>query len=128
MSIGAGVKRLFYFQVALVLCISGILYIFVDTRAARSAFLAGVVSILPSVLFAWKLFYYRGARSAKKIVNSFYKGEALKLLFAVFLFSLVFRFFTINPLVFFMTFIAVQLTMWIAPLLVDKQKNRHNHE
>lgn len=92
--------------------------------AAKSAILAGLVCIIPNILFAWKLFYYRGARSAKKIVNSFYTGEAIKLFTAMVLFALVFMFTEIRPLVFFLTFIVVQMSIWFAPLFLDKQQNR----
>lgn len=123
MSIVRGIKRLLFLQLLVCACISIIMAISLGYVAAKSAFLAGAVCILPNVLFARKLFYYQGARSAKQIVNSFYAGEAVKLLSAMALFSLVFMFAEIKPLVFFLTFIVVQMSIWFAPLLSDNQQD-----
>ena len=70
MSIVRGIKRLLLLQLLVCACISIIMAIILGYVAAKSAFLAGAVCILPNVLFARKLFYYQGARSAKQIVNS----------------------------------------------------------
>lgn len=86
--------------------------------AAWSAALAGVVGIIPNVYFARRLFLHRGARAARQIVNNMYKGEALKMVLTIALFSLVFALATINPIAFFFAYIAVQAPFWMA-LLVD---------
>jgi len=123
-SIVRGIKRLLLFQMIISVFIAVIMGFTLGYVAAKSAILAGLVCIIPNILFAWKLFYYRGARSAKKIVNSFYTGEAIKLFTAMVLFALVFMFTEIRPLVFFLTFIVVQMSIWFAPLFIDKQQNR----
>ncbi|MCC5792800.1 MAG: ATP synthase subunit I [Legionellaceae bacterium] len=123
MSIAQGVKKLLYLQVGVSLFISLLMWLLVSNIAAKSALLAGVVCVIPNGLFAWKLFSHRGARSAKKIVNSFYQGEALKLLVAALLFVLVFMFADVQPLVFFLSFIVVQMSIWFAPLLINNQQD-----
>lgn len=124
MSIVRAIKRLLIFQLLLCLCISLVVGFAWGYVAAKSALLAGMVSIIPNTLFARKLFYYRGAQSAKQIVNSFYVGEAIKLLSAMVLFAVVFIFAEIKPVVFFLTFIVVQMSVWFAPLLSDNQQDR----
>ena len=119
MSIVRGIKHLLLFQIIISICITVIMGLTLGYAAAKSALLAGAVCVIPNGLFAWKLFYYRGARSAKKIVNSFYTGEAIKLLTAMVLFALVFMFTQIRPLVFFLTFIVVQMSIWFAPLFIE---------
>lgn len=93
------------------------------TRDAVSAFAGGMVAFLPAVLFAKNLFQYQGARAAKNIVRSVYVGEGLKIIFSAILFTLVFVFYKVAPLAFFLTYIAVVLSHWFAPLIIaNKQK------
>ncbi|MBI2786630.1 MAG: ATP synthase subunit I [Legionella longbeachae] len=94
------------------------------TNAAISALLGGMVCIVPNAYFAYKLFKYQGARSAKKIVNSFYKGEALKIIISILLFTAVFISFRITPLAFFVSYIMILMTHWFAPLIIVNKQNR----
>jgi ATP synthase protein I len=88
---------------------------------AYSAALGGGVCILPNAYFAWLLFKYQGAHSAKKIVNSLYKGEAMKIAISIVLFAIIFAFIKIAPIAFFVTFIVVQSVFWVAPwVLITK--------
>lgn len=86
--------------------------------------LGGLVAILPSALFAKKLFRYQGARAASQIVKSFYFGEALKLLSTAILFTLVFIVYKVAALAFFLTYILVLMTYWFAPLIFANKQNR----
>lgn len=110
-------------QLLFVLLISGLCAVFYGTQAAKSALLGGMVYLIPNALFAIKLFKYQGARAAKQIVNSFYKGEAIKIGLSMLLFTAVFIWVKIIPLAFFSAYILVLMTHWFAPLiLVNKQK------
>jgi ATP synthase protein I len=115
-----GARRLFFCQVVIALLIAVVAAIFSGNRAALSAVLGGLVSAVPNAYFALKFFKHQGARAAKQIVNSFYLGEALKIVISIILFALVFIFFHINPLVFFITYIVVQMMVWFAPLMFTK--------
>ncbi len=98
--------------------------LFFGAQAASSALLGGVVCIVPNAFFAGKLFKYQGARSAKQIVNSFYKGEALKIALSIILFTLVFVWIKITPLAFFLSYIIILMTHWFAPLIIVNKQNR----
>ena len=113
-----GARRLLICQLSITVLFAAIALLLSSTTAAMSALLGGMVSIVPTAYFAIKLFRYQGARAARQIVNSFYKGEALKLILTIVLFALVFKFFNIIPLVFFATYIVVQMMFWFAPLIV----------
>lgn len=120
----SGVKRLLGIQLLTSVLISlGLLLIFGE-REAISAMLGGLIAIVPSALFARKLFRYQGARAARQIVNSFYVGEALKILSSIILFTLVFVLFKIIPLAFFSTYIVVLMNYWFAPLIFANKQNR----
>lgn len=102
--------------VSIVVCITlGFVY-------AKAALLGGFVGILPNALFARRLFRHAGAHAAKKIVTNFYQGEALKLLSAIALFALVFKYIKPVPWIFFAVYILVQLIFWLSPLIMESDR------
>lgn len=117
------VTRLLAVQFFVGLIISSGLLIAVGKHQALSSFLGGMVAFIPSVIFAKKFFQYQGARAAKAIVNTFYVGEFLKIMVTASLFSLAFII-EVKPLAFFLTYIAVVMIHWIAPLIIDSKQNR----
>lgn len=119
-----GIKRLWAVQLGITLLLTLFSSLFFDLKAGRSALLGGLVCIIPNAYFASKLFKYQGARAAKQIVNGFYKGEALKIILSVFLFTAVFAFCRITPLAFFSAYIIVLMTHWFAPLIIVNKQNR----
>ena len=118
-----GAQRLFLWQLGITILLASTVLMLSGTRAALSAVLGGVVSIVPNVLFAQILFRHQGARAARKIVNSFYKGEALKLLLTISMFGLVFKYFIITPPVFFLAYIIAQMAFWLAPIIFANSKS-----
>lgn len=115
-----GLTKLFAIQGALVVLITSIL-LFSSVKAAYSALLGGLICILPSLYFAYRAFKYKGATAAKKIMASFYTGEALKLAMTFALFALVFIFIEIAVVPFFLTFILAQLVLWLSPFVFNKR-------
>lgn len=119
-----GIKRLLMAQFVISLTIALGLLFTRGQMAASSAMLGGLVAIIPSAIFAKKLFQHQGARAARQIVKSFYIGEALKISISVVLFALIFKFFQITPLAFFSTYIVVVFSCWLAPLFFTNNQNR----
>ena len=113
-----GLMVFLFAQSLLIVLISMCLLIFFNEHLATSALLGGLVALLPSLFFIKKLFAHQGARAAKKIVNSFYTGEALKLLSSIVLFILVFTCCSVQPVAFFLTYIAVVVSHWFSPLII----------
>lgn len=109
-------------QMGLTIIFSIVLAVIFGQLYALSAFLGGMVCIIPNGYFAWNVFRFNGAKAAKKIANSFYKGEAIKFFLTVVLFTLVFKWFDIAPLAFFMTYIMGCLVYWLSPLIFN---NKH---
>ncbi|KTD79694.1 ATP synthase protein I [Legionella worsleiensis] len=116
--------RLWLTQLGLTLVIAGVCAVAFTMKAAGSALLGGLVCIIPNAYFASKIFKYEGARAAKQIVNSFYKGEAVKIILSMFLFTAVFVFFKVSPLAFFISYILVLMTHWFAPWIIVNKQNR----
>jgi len=117
-----GVKRLLSLQIVVTVCLS-FGYLFDSFRASYSAVLGGVVCILPTLYFATKIFKHAGARAAPKIIQALYWGEAVKIILSVGLFALIFLTVKLSASAFFVTFVVVQLSFWVAPwLFTIKQK------
>ncbi|WP_281648062.1 F0F1 ATP synthase subunit I [Parendozoicomonas sp. Alg238-R29] len=91
----------------------------VDKTAAVSAFLGGLVCLVPNAYLVFKAFSLSGARAAKNIVKNFYRGEAGKFLLTASGFALVFA--LVKPLdavVLFGAFMLVQAVNWFTPWLL----------
>jgi ATP synthase protein I len=119
-----GLKRLWLVQLGITVFLAVLCAIVFNINAASSALLGGLVCIIPNAIFASRLFKYHGARAAKQIVNSFYKGEALKIFLSIFLFTAVFVLCRITPLAFFGSYITILMTHWFAPCIIINKQNR----
>ena len=119
-----GIVRLWLIQLCTTLVIAALCAVLYSGNAATSALLGGMVCVVPNAYFARKLFKYQGARSAKQIVNSFYKGEAMKIVLSILLFTAVFVWVKITPLAFFASYIMILMTHWFAPLIIVNKQNR----
>lgn len=93
-----------------------------DKQAGISAIAAAICSIVPNVLMASRLFAFSGARSAAKIVKSFYRGEMLKIAATVVLFVLCIKYLHVGFLPFMATFVLCQMAFWVMPWLGSKNK------
>ncbi|MGB0360228.1 MAG: ATP synthase subunit I [Endozoicomonas sp.] len=116
------VYRIFVTQVVVCTVLSLALFS-LGTYFALSSLLGGLCCALPNAYFILKVFRFRGARSAKKIVSSFYRGEAGKLVLTATGFILIFtQLEVVEPFALFGTFAIVQAVSWFAPLLVVRQR------
>ena len=107
----------FAFQAGVIL-LMGLVFWIKSPVAAYSALLGGIIFFLPNVYFALKAFRYSGARAAKQIMGSFYKGETGKLILCAILFTVVFK--SIKPLdvaALFLTFAIMLVTNWLTPVV-----------
>jgi ATP synthase protein I len=119
-----GIVRLWWIQLGITAFVSVLCAIIYGANASMSALLGGMVCFVPNVYFARTLFKYKGARSAKQIVNCFYKGEAVKIGLSMLLFTTVFVWIKITPLAFFGSYILILMTHWFAPLVIVTKQNR----
>lgn len=99
------------------LSISIIMYFYWGFSYALSALVGGTISIIPNIVFAYKAFKYAGASSSKKVMESFYGGEKIKLGLTALLFALAFKFLVIIPVPFFITFFIAMIVSLLTPVL-----------
>ena len=117
------VHRVLVAQLLMTLCLS-LLLLSLSTTHALSALLGGLTCVVPSSYLVWKAFRYRGARSAQKIVQSFYQGEAGKFVLTCLAFVLIFTWVqSIEPVSLFTAFFLVQLMNWFTPLLIRQRRS-----
>jgi len=99
-------------------CMSTLITYFVwGINSAKSSLIGGFVVIIPNVFFAFKAFRYAGARSSKKVLESFYSGEKMKILLMAILLALTFKIFPIEPIAFFTNFSLVLALPLLTPFL-----------
>ena len=112
--------------ILLIACISvTLLYLFSVNKGVSFALGAGI-SLFPTLLFGRIFFKTRNtASTAKKIVNAFYIGEAVKILTTIVLFILVFQWQALVPLFLFVGFIAAQLSCL---LIFSLKRNSRMHD
>lgn len=91
--------------------------VLVSRLAAMSAICGATVSLIPTALFGYMVFRYKGASQSKNILHSFYMGEGIKLLLTALMFSTYLCFFKPILSVFFVSFLLVHISFCLAPLL-----------
>ena len=88
--------------------------------AAYSAWLGGLIALIPNVYFTYKAFQYFGARSIAVIVQSFWAGQMGKLILTAVLFAVLF--FGVEPLnvlAVFVSYVLVQMTSATSLLMTE---------
>ncbi|WP_163936382.1 ATP synthase subunit I [Paraferrimonas sp. SM1919] len=113
--------QLVFFQFISVLLCSSIFFVSLGVDALISSFLGGMIAVLPNLVFATFAFAHSGASKADKVVKSFYRGEALKLVTTVLLFSLVFANVKVGFMPTFVCYTLALIVHWIAPVFFKKK-------
>ena len=82
----------------------------------KSAFLAGITYFVPNALRTYRIFRHQGAQAARLILKGFYQGEMLKFGLSIVLFAMVFAGCTVSPMIFFGTYLGMQILAWVMPV------------
>ena len=105
------------FSIIVVLICTLVTYFYWGLLNAQSVIAAGVVTIIPNCLFAFKAFRYAGASASKLVMNSFFSGVKLKMLLMAILLIFAFKVMVIIPIAFFGTFFIVMALPLLTPFL-----------
>lgn len=76
-------------QLIVTVAVALVLWVFRGWIAGYSGLLGGLVALIPNCYFAFRVYRYSGARSARAIVGEIYSGEAGKLILTAVLFIAV---------------------------------------
>lgn len=111
---GAIVYKRVKWVVLFITSISIILMYLLSINTGISFMLGAGISLIPTFLFGRIFFRTTGTSTARKILNTFYIGEAIKIVTTVVLFILVFQWQELEPLFLFLGFITAQLGCLLA--------------
>lgn len=89
---------------------------YAGTMGVKSAGLAGITYFIPNAFRTYRIFRHQGAQAARLILKGFYQGEILKFGLSIVLFALIFAQCTVNPMIFFGTYIGMQVLAWVMPV------------
>jgi ATP synthase protein I len=109
-------------QFPLVIILSPLIGILQGTLPAASYVVGGLICVLPNLYLYRRVFSHQGAKAAKKIFQSLYWGEAIKILLTAAGFLLAVTTEWVLPLWLFMGYITAQLGFAIAPILINVMK------
>ncbi len=110
------VSKILAYQFLISIIISSGFLIFKGYNHALSCILGGVTAFIPNLFFAIVV-NKSTVRSARKVLNSFYIGEAGKLIITVVLFLIVFKLPNIEILPLLVGYITALSVFWFALLL-----------
>ncbi|HEY7864808.1 MAG TPA: ATP synthase subunit I [Psychromonas sp.] len=121
----AGLK-LVGFQLLLVLFIALILTVFSSTKSGYSGLAGGMTFILPNLIFVLMTFAHAGASKSKLILRGFYVGEAIKLTLTVILFSIFLKYGALYLQPFYISFLLLVTSQWLAPFFFYNNSRMKN--
>lgn len=96
--------KLVLIQAAVVGILSIFFFVVWGAQSGLSASAGSITVVLPNFVFATLAFSYMGASSSAKVMQTFYWGEAVKLLLTIVLFSLAFGLFKVEFWPFFICY------------------------
>jgi len=109
-------------QILVIQCIlaivSSLVFLLIDIKSSYSAFLGGVICFVPNTVFVTYAYRFGGARAAKQIASSFYKGETLKIVLTALLFAVIFIFIPVSIGALMSTYVICLMAYWTVPFLV----------
>ncbi|MFT5789999.1 MAG: ATP synthase protein I [Shewanella sp.] len=108
--------KIVIFQAAIVGGTTILLFALWGVQYGFSAFLGGVIAVLPNFVFATLAFSHAGASASGKVVQSFFLGEAVKLLLTTVLFAIAFGLLDMAFAPLFATYALGLLIPWTVPL------------
>ena len=108
--------KLVVIQAAIVGVTSILLFALWGFQYGLSAFAGGVIAVLPNFVFATLAFSHAGASASGKVVQSFFLGEAVKLLLTIVLFAIAFGVLDMVFAPLFATYALGILVPWAVPL------------
>jgi ATP synthase protein I len=118
--------KLVGFQFSLVLFIALILTVFSSAKSGYSGLAGGMTFMLPNMVFVLMTFAHAGASKSKLILRGFYVGEAIKLTLTVILFSVFLKYGALFLPSFFISFLLLVVSQWLAPFFFHDNNRMKN--
>lgn len=128
LTIPTQIKRILTWQWLTTCCITAVLLVF-GRELALSAFLGGLVCVLPNLYFARQIFTKRRIAVAPTLLRTVYIAEFIKLGLTIALLAIVLiNYKEAHPIALFATYFIVQSCMWAVPLFARQAQNNINNK
>lgn len=115
-------KRLFQAQLVMTMLVMLVAAWRADQQAVLSAWLGGMISLLPSMYFVWRGTRQSRAKQQQRNVLNLYQAAMGKFGLTVALFVIAFVLVPpSNPAFFFVAYVVAQLMHWLTPWLVRER-------
>lgn len=114
--------RLVLWQAFTVIIVSLVFLVALGPNSSLSALAGGGICVVPNFVFATLAFRRAGASVAQEVYKDFFRGEALKLILVIVLFSLVFKTMQVDFLSLFVSFAVAMIVHWLAPIFFQSNK------
>lgn len=98
------------------LILVGIATCYAGLMGVKSSVLAGLTYLIPNALRTYRLFRHQGVQAARLILKGFYQGEMIKFGLSIAMFAVIFAKCTVDPKIFFGTYIMMQILAWLMPV------------
>ena len=108
--------KFIYLQGVVALASAVVVWLGWGVLAGKSAFMGGVVALLPNLVFTLYAFRFAGARQVQQVYSSIKRGAGLKYLLTIVLFALVLKSSAVILLPFFSAYVLVMIVSWFAPI------------
>lgn len=126
LTIPTQISRILLWQTLITICVTAILFL-VKRDFALSAFLGGLVCVLPNIYFARQLFTKRRTAVAQILLRTAYVAEFIKLALAIALLAIVLiNYKEVQPIALFATYFIVHSCIWAAPLFTQLATTKTN--
>ena len=104
--------------------ITAVLFL-INRDLALSAFLGGLVCVVPSMYFARQIFTKRRIAVASALLRSAFVAEFIKMGLAIALLAVVLiNYKEVHPIALFVTYFITHSCMWAVPLIIQQSKNQ----
>jgi len=118
--------NLLAFQALLVFLITLILTVFFSFKSGYSGLAGGITFLLPNFIFVLMAFAHAGASKSRLIVRGFFAGEAIKLTLTVILFSVFLKYGALYLPFFYISFLLLLVSQWLAPFFFHDNNRMKN--
>lgn len=112
------VLRIVFYQLAILVGFTLIVFLLKGTYKGLSVFVGGVTYWLPTYLFVRRVSSYAGAHAAKQFIIAFFAGEAVKLILCGVLFVIAIKYIQVQILYALIGLIVSIIAFWIASIMM----------
>jgi ATP synthase protein I len=111
------VYRILFYQLAMIMGLTGMLFLLKDKQSGLSVLAGGLAYWLPTLVFVRGVASTTGARAIARFMTTFFVGEAIKLIASGGLFLLAISYFHADTVYALLGLMSAIVAFWIASIM-----------